>query len=556
MDDRLCGLYGRVSTARQAVIEDGGLDTQFALMDKTVEINRLKYGDINWDIVERYREEGRSGKDLDRPEFQRMMRDIESGRINTVIVHKIDRITRSLKDFFVLWETFEQHNVQFISLHENFDTTTAIGRAMLKLILVFAELEREQVSERTSATMQHRAEQGYWNGGRRLGYDIDPDDKGTLKVNAEAAQIVLEDIFLKYQEEQSANKVIQHLDRKGIRKPTYESRRGNKKGGGAYSKMEVLRVLTDPVYLGKIKYKDELFDGKHEAIIDADLFESVQQILARNRQTKGTYRDQRQHVFLLQKLIRCGKCGSFMTPKTSTARGGKKHFYYQCTLDSHSSGTECDAKYVPAEAAENYILDEIRKISASPDEIYRIVRMANEQKDERVERLERDRDAMRKTKNEVDGKIKTLVAKIEGGLESPALERRLAELEGESKDLLDQLATIMVERNQIIQESLSFQVMADTYRDFPTMLDAAIEAEDWYSVKDIVALHVEAIDWHQDAEDPATGTVQIMLFEEAHAGYGVEMGAEKNSNALPVNGGALERNGRLPRQDSNLRQGG
>ena len=122
MDNHLCGLYGRVSTARQAAIEDGGLDTQFAMMDKTVEINRLRNTDKTWTVVDRYRDEGKSGKDLERPEFQRMMRDIVSGRINTVIVHKIDRITRSLKDFYVLWETFEKHSVHFISLHENFDT--------------------------------------------------------------------------------------------------------------------------------------------------------------------------------------------------------------------------------------------------------------------------------------------------------------------------------------------------------------------------------------------------------------------------------------------------
>ena len=208
------------------------------------------------------------------------------------------------------------------------------------------------------------------NGGRRVGYDLDPDDKGTLKVNEEEAKLVREDFFLKYREVRSANKVVQHLNRMGIRKPTYESRRGNKKGGGSYSKMEVLRVLTDPVYLGKIRYKDEVFNGKHEPIVDSELFESVQQILADNRQTNGNYRDQRQHVFLLQGLIRCGRCGSFMTPKTSTGRGGKKHFYYQCTKDAHSSGTECDVKYVPAEAAEEYILSEIRKVSARPEEIY------------------------------------------------------------------------------------------------------------------------------------------------------------------------------------------
>jgi len=231
-----------------------------------------------------------------------------------------------------------------------------------------------------------------------------------------------------------------------------------------------------------------------------------------------------------------------MTPKTSTGRGGKKHFYYNCTSNCHSAGTECDAKYVPAEAAEQYILDEIRKISASPMEIQRIVELANEQKDERVERLERDRDAMRQTKSEIDKKLKVIVAKIEGGLNSATLEERMIELEAQSKDLRDQLATIAAERNQIIQDSLSFEVMAETYRDFPAMLDAAINAEEWYTVKEIIALHVEAINWHQTSGDPTSGQAEVMLFQEAFAAYGIN----ETTDAPPINGGASAGNGRLP----------
>ena len=172
MQNRKCALYGRVSTVRQALVQDGGLDTQFELMERYVQYESAK-GEGTWHIHDRFREEAYSGKDLERPEFKRMMNDVEAGLIDTVIVHKIDRITRSLPDFYTLWSTFERHNVQFVSLHEKFDTTTAIGRAMLKLILVFAELEREQTGERTAATMENRARLGLWNGGvRPLGFDV------------------------------------------------------------------------------------------------------------------------------------------------------------------------------------------------------------------------------------------------------------------------------------------------------------------------------------------------------------------------------------------------
>ena len=180
---RKVALYGRVSSVRQAMVQDGGLDTQFDLMERQVELwNSAKPED--WRVVDRYREEGKSGKNLDRPEFKRLMADMEAGRVDTVVVQKIDRITRSLRDFYVLWETFQQHGVSFVSLHENFDTTSAVGRAMLKLILVFAELEREQTGERTKATLEYRAAQGLWGSGRPpRGYRRHEEESGVLVVD-------------------------------------------------------------------------------------------------------------------------------------------------------------------------------------------------------------------------------------------------------------------------------------------------------------------------------------------------------------------------------------
>jgi len=224
-----------------------------------------------------------------------------------------------LRDFFVLWEKFEKQNVQFVSLHEKFDTTTAVGRAMLKLILVFAELEREQVAERTLVTMTHRAQQGLWNGGvRPLGYNLDSDQKGKLLVNAEEARIVQDQLFKKYLELGSIGQVVRHLVALGIRKPTYESRRGKQRGGGHYNKAELGRLLSNPVYIGKIRYGEEVCAGQHEGIVPLDIFEAVQRLLEQNRERNGNSLEEGTHVFLLQGLIRCGKRGSFMTPKWST----------------------------------------------------------------------------------------------------------------------------------------------------------------------------------------------------------------------------------------------
>lgn len=186
---RSCGLYVRVSTLQQASVEDGSLDAQTSHLHRYVDFEN-RSGKTPWRVEDVYREEGRSGKDLKRPEFERMMHDVYAGRINTVVIWKIDRLTRSLADFCKVWDIFEERGVELVSLNEKFDTATAIGRAMLKIILVFAELEREQTSERTAMAMDYRATQGLWNGGRVIGYEPDSESKGGLRVVPECAEVV------------------------------------------------------------------------------------------------------------------------------------------------------------------------------------------------------------------------------------------------------------------------------------------------------------------------------------------------------------------------------
>lgn len=545
MPQRKCGLYGRVSTVRQALIQDGGLDTQFDLMTRYVQFESSK-GDGEWLIHDRYREEAFSGKNLERPEFRRMVKDIEAGLIDTVIVQKIDRITRSLRDFFTLWEFFERHSVHFISLHEKFDTTTAVGRAMLKLILVFAELEREQTGERTRATMEHRARQGLWNGGRVLGYLPDPQRKGHLLVNAEEARIVRDHCFRKMVELGSAGKVVKHLTSMGIREPVYESRRGNRHGGGYFTKPKIIRLLSNPVYLGKVEYKGEVHDADHDPVVDQGLFDEVQRLLGRNRVKRGNYRDQKAHVFLLQGRIRCGRCGSFMTPKTSIGRGGKKHFYYQCTRNNHTSGEACDAKYVPAEAAEEIVMGELRKWSMSEEEILRAVREANAQKDANLDGLRAEERTLRSRIADVQDKILAIVRAVEAGGAFRSLSERLTELERDKASMEEELRGVRTELAELRDQTLSGEQMLATYRDFPAILDRLREEGEWHVLKTLIGRYVQVLDWHQDEADPSQGTVEIAVFEEPQG-----LAAETTDpDGSLVNSGASGCNSQLPERDT------
>ena len=185
-----CGLYARVSTDLQAEVKNGSLDTQIDLLQRYVSLKDSTSPEEEWKVVAIYREEGESGKNVDRPQYQRMVQDIEDGKINAVICTKIDRISRSLIDFYDFHEFLREHQGTFISLHENWDTSTAIGRFALTISLATAELERERTSERTREKLQWRAEKGLTNGGQILGYDVDPDEKGVPKPNEVERELV------------------------------------------------------------------------------------------------------------------------------------------------------------------------------------------------------------------------------------------------------------------------------------------------------------------------------------------------------------------------------
>ncbi len=553
MSERLCGLYGRVSTTRQAEVLDGGLDSQFDMMERRVTWEHDNDPAAPWTVVDRYREEGFSGKNLERPEFKRMMVDIESGRINTVVVQKIDRISRSLRDFFDLWELFEKHGVQFLSLHEKFDSTTAVGRAMLKLILVFAELEREQTSERTTATLAYRARQGLRNGGRIYGYDLDPEKKGVLKIVPEQASHVQHNFFEKCVELGSAGAVHRYLHEKGIYSPVYKSRRGRTHGGTPFTKPAVIRVLTNPFYLGKIQHKDEIYDGQHEAIVPEKLFNKVQAILGKNRKTCTVTREQRTHTFLLQGLMRCGKCGCIMTPRSSHGRGGKRYFYYECSKGAHSANLDCDTAYVPAEPIEKFLIEQLRKAVLTEDEIRRVVKRANGKRGEVMQKFAEEEARLITKRSKVQAKIENIVDAVEDGKPMRSFEKRLKKLEREEALLTKEVDGLRLKKDKTEEKLLSAEVIAENYRAVPEIIDGLVATKNWSRLKSLLSQYVEAIQWNESEDDRKAGEVKIMLFEHA---YLPDDESRKEMSASLVNNGALKCNDWLLLQDLNLRPSG
>jgi len=199
-----------------------------------------------------------------------------------------------------------------VSLHENFDTTPAIGRAVVRIVMVFAQLEREQTAKRTLDVMGHRAKEGLRNGGYPpLEYDL---KDGKLVINPEEAKVI-KLIFEKYLEFAPYTKVAKWLNEHDCRtKEFIISRRGKKQGGGEFIDTYIARVLKHPVYIDKIKYKGKLYDEQHVPIIDEEPFNLVQEIIKSNYRRTSSAKRQTKHNFLLEGLLRCGFFGTYMTP--------------------------------------------------------------------------------------------------------------------------------------------------------------------------------------------------------------------------------------------------
>ena len=395
------GLYIRVSTDMQA--RDG---------DSLAEQEVSTQGYCNYrniPIVTVYREEGKSAKNTNRPQFQKMLRDCKLGKIDTIVVKKIDRLSRSLMDFEKTISFFEEHNINLISIHENFDTSSAMGRAVIRIIVTFAQLEREQTSERTIDVLKYRAEQGCWNGGRPpLGYDH--DEKLGLVINILESKIVTI-IFNKYIELASYKRVAQYINDSGYRTKDYNSRRGKKQGNNTFNDSAIARILKNPLYIGKIKHKGQLHKGKHQSFVSEDIYTQAQEIMEINHRKKSSVKAIGTHNFILERLLKCGLCGAYMTPRWSRSKG-RRYFYYECTTVNHGGQHVCKMKAIRAISLESLILRRIRAIKKN-DELFKSILKSNSSSlDKEIDTLESERILLNLRLTEVTNKAQAIVDKL------------------------------------------------------------------------------------------------------------------------------------------------
>ncbi|MFH0754103.1 MAG: recombinase family protein [Candidatus Omnitrophota bacterium] len=529
MSTKLCALYLRVSTERQSLVRDGSLDTQESRLKGYIDFR--KGGETDWKVVDTYREEGKSGKNTDRPELHRLLNDIKIGRVNTVIVTKIDRITRSLLDFYRLMDLFDKNNAEFVSLEENFDTSTPMGKAMLKITLVFAELEREQTSKRTKDKMAWRAEQGLWNGGQVLGYNL---DKKKLEVNKEE-KVLVELLFTKYLELKSLKAVADYVNSRGYRTKQYLSnRKGSSRGGQKFFVTNVKQKLTNPLYIGRITHKEKEFKGQHQPLIDTKLWNSVQKLLSLNS-PKRRRRKEKVHEFLLQGLMKCGWCDSYMTPKYSTGRNGI-HSYYQCTRNSRYGNTDCKMKYVPAKELERLVVKKLKDLSDDKTLIKDIIEKSNKDSSSVLNNLNKEKMSQENKLKPLKEKIDNLIEALSSGLKDiPSVSKKLVEYEEQKAEIERDIERISFEIDKVKMQVMNAKVMHESLQKFRQIADVASPEE----IKDLIPRFIEKIIWKPEE-------IKIALFEQE-----VQRGLLAPS-ATTGKSGALDVSEWLPREGSNL----
>lgn len=268
-----CAIYTRVST-------DSGLDQEFNSLDAQYDASQAyirSQAHAGWALVKsRYDDGGFSGGSTDRPALQRLLADVAARRIHIIVVYKVDRLTRSLADFAKLVELFDANGVSFVSVTQQFNTTTSMGRLTLNVLLSFAQFEREVTSERIRDKILASKRKGLWVGGTvPLGYIL---KDGQLHIHDEEAKTVRL-IFQRYLEIGSVNRLVKDLRERGLRSKVRPLSSGGTKGGVLFTQGPLFFILRNRFYLGEVKFKGEILPGPQPPLLDRDLFDAVQKRL-------------------------------------------------------------------------------------------------------------------------------------------------------------------------------------------------------------------------------------------------------------------------------------
>ena len=371
----LVALYPRVSSQEQAT-EGYSIGEQIERLTKYCEA-------MGWTIYKIYTDPGYSGGDTNRPGLQEMLKDVREGKVNKVVVYKLDRLSRSQKDTMLLIEDeFLAHGVDFVSMSENFDTSTPFGRAMIGILAVFAQLERENIKERTMIGKEARAKDGKWGGGSSepIGYDYNVST-GELEINEYEKMQILEaiDLFLKGT---PLRTICNIFTDKGY---VY---RGRSKKTHAWDPKRLKYVFANKIYLGYISYRGEWFKGDHEPIIDEDTHNKLITLLEQRKEKFAQHtRKCMSQTSYLGGMLYCKNCGSRYAKQSGKSwKGAPPPLYYCCysrtkRVPKMVKDPNCKNKNWKMDELDNIVFNEIKKLAIDPEYLHTLKKAKDDNND-------------------------------------------------------------------------------------------------------------------------------------------------------------------------------
>jgi site-specific DNA recombinase len=353
-----CAIYTRVST-------DQGLEQDFNSLDAQYDASQSyirSQAHAGWTLLRaKYDDGGFSGGNTDRPALQRLLQDVRAGKVDIIVVYKVDRLTRSLADFAKLVELFDRHNVSFVSVTQQFNTTTSMGRLTLNVLLSFAQFEREVTSERIRDKIAASKRKGLWVGGLApLGYDT--KDR-RITVNAQEAERV-RTIFRLYLKLGSLNLLMAELRKQGIVTKVRTLKSGTKVGGIPFTRGPLAHLLRNRFYVGNVMFKGEVLAGEQPAIVDRDLFDAVQAKLTEQVNHHKVAR-MKSEALLVGRIF--DDRGNRMTPSHVHKRDIKYRYYLSSALLQGRAAQTGSVSRVPAIEIESLVTRTVRdqlKVSA------------------------------------------------------------------------------------------------------------------------------------------------------------------------------------------------
>jgi DNA invertase Pin-like site-specific DNA recombinase len=360
-----CAIYTRKSSEEGLEQDFNSLDAQREACSAYV----LSQASEGWKLLpDFYDDGGLSGGSLERPALQRLLADVKQGRIDIIVVYKVDRLTRSLLDFARLVEAFDAAEVSFVSVTQSFNTTTSMGRLTLNMLLSFAQFEREVTAERIRDKIAASKAKGMWMGGTPpLGYE--PDERSLSIVEEHAA--IVRDIFARYRRLGNVRLVAEELARERIRTPRRQTANGKSYGGCAFTRGKLYHLLKNPIYAGDIAHKGKTYPGNHPAIITREEWDAVQQQLTENVRGTRTAREASAAMLAGKLFDHTGEALIPVHTSKPCARGGtatRRRYRYYVSRNAHhdAASSSCDTMRIPAREIERVVASELVKALADP----------------------------------------------------------------------------------------------------------------------------------------------------------------------------------------------